>query len=605
MTRRLKSTDFTEAQIDQFIRDYISSEGSPTTLSGVWKVSRSGVRNRLRSIRVRRGDEALPSFERKIAKSSALPEEVLRDTLRAFAQNDYNQRATATALGLSRSAVQSRLQQAEARRIVLSLGQDDARNAVKRRLPAKGEILRYILTCAQSDTSLHNKTWASLQTLADHYSAEIMVSTFTYIHRREGSAKRGTEVGEKDTLWYDPRIEPYVLDQMVELAPTLVWNGHMNILPTAVDPLSGMDTYNGQKSSIFPHAKLAMKSVPAPVAGQFPKLQYTTGTATLRNYIQKKAGQKAEFDHVYGGLIVEVDSNGDWWVRQLITDGKGRIADLDVVAYPNGTVKPVLGVEAIVWGDIHEDSLEESMFEALWGENGMGRALRPAYQFMHDALDFGRKSHHIRKRPFERFRLLVQGKTSVEGETNQLAAFFVRSRIDKCQTVVVPSNHHEHLGRWSEETDWRDDLENAEFHLDLQRAHLASIRAGRDFDPLRWAVERAGHDTSFIRWLEEDESFTICEDRTEGGIAMHLHGDRGPNGARGSLRNLAKLGIKCCIGHSHTAGIFNGAWQTGVTAPLRMGYNNGSPSGWTHSHIVVHKNSKRQLCTMRGNRWRA
>jgi hypothetical protein len=62
-----------------------------------------------------------------------------------------------------------------------------------------------------------------------------------------------------------------------------------------------------------------MKSV-ASVKSDPTKFNWTTGTVTLRNYIQKKAGQKAEFHHCYGALLVEVDSTGAWGVRQLLAD---------------------------------------------------------------------------------------------------------------------------------------------------------------------------------------------------------------------------------------------------------------------------------------------
>ena len=87
-------------------------------------------------------------------------------------------------------------------------------------------------------------------------------------------------------------------------------------MPTASNPLSGFETYSGRNSSIFPHAKLAMHSI-ASLQGSGAKLIYTTGTITQRNYIQKKAGILAEFHHCYGALLVEVDHEGVWKVRQI------------------------------------------------------------------------------------------------------------------------------------------------------------------------------------------------------------------------------------------------------------------------------------------------
>jgi hypothetical protein len=42
----------------------------------------------------------------------------------------------------------------------------------------------------------------------------------------------------------------YINDDAVELALVLVWCGEMNILPTAANPLTGLNDYNGRKSNI-------------------------------------------------------------------------------------------------------------------------------------------------------------------------------------------------------------------------------------------------------------------------------------------------------------------------------------------------------------------
>jgi hypothetical protein len=83
----------------------------------------------------------------------------------------------------------------------------------------------------------------------------------------------------------------------------------MNILPTAVNPLAGLETYTHRKSAIFPHAKVALRSI-ATMQGEGTKFNYTTGTVTLKNYIQKKEGIKAEHHHRYAALVVEVNHDG-------------------------------------------------------------------------------------------------------------------------------------------------------------------------------------------------------------------------------------------------------------------------------------------------------
>ena len=80
--------------------------------------------------------------------------------------------------------------------------------------------------------------------------------------------------------------------------------------------MSGLYNYTGDQSAIIPHAKLELESVPTHKEDE-TKLMYTTGAVTMRNYIQQKAGQKAEWHHAYSALVVEVDDDGDWFVRQI------------------------------------------------------------------------------------------------------------------------------------------------------------------------------------------------------------------------------------------------------------------------------------------------
>jgi len=188
--------------------------------------------------------------------------------------------------------------------------------------PAKGRVQRYIFTCAQNNTHLNRAVWDNLLALAKHYDARVMVSRFVYDKRAQTGMDKDTFVGSRrgqadpsEVVW-DSELTPYLSDERVTVAPGLVWCGEMNILPTAVRPLSGMESYTGRKSAIFPHVKLAMESV-ASGKHEGTKFIYTTGTVTQRNYIQRKAGLKAEFHHCYGGLLVEVDGDGNWFVRQL------------------------------------------------------------------------------------------------------------------------------------------------------------------------------------------------------------------------------------------------------------------------------------------------
>lgn len=473
--------------------------------------------------------------------------------------------------------------------------------------PALGTIARFILTSAQNNTYVHKPTWNALQHLAKHYNAQIFVGTFTYNQNAFGqlSVKRGTAKHDDD-LWYDPVIEPFVRDERVQLAPGLVWCGEMNILPTAENPLSGLDTYSGRKSAIFPHAKIALQSIAA-MQGEDVKFNYTTGTVTQMNYIQKKAGLKGEHHHAYGGLLVEVDSSGTWFVRQIEATKEGVIYDLDVRADSEG-VTTGHQVVSITWGDIHAACHDNGCLTAAVRGEGMLNILKPQYQFMHDIFEGVSFSHHVAKNCHDKFEAFVRGFDDVLIEARTTAEILRLYHRPDCRMVVVDSNHDSAwLVRWLAEHDYRRDPRNAILFLRMQLAYYEAIESGTSINLAKWLLNAfVEKDSEFygimdsVKFLATDESYPTCNGRIENG----MHGHLGPNGARGTPKNLNKIGRRSNTAHTHQAEIINGLYVAGTSGVLKMGYNKG-PSGWSHSHIVTYPNGKRTIITLYNGNWRA
>ena len=476
-------------------------------------------------------------------------------------------------------------------------------------------VKRYLVTAAQSNTSVVDRVWQNILALAAHYDAEVLVGTYTYNKagmNAKGAKRKTSKETDRDAEWWDTKVQPYICDERRALAPDLIWCGEMQILPTAQRPLSGMDNYTAEKSSIFPHAKIAMSSVPSLVPPA--KMMYTTGTVTGPNYIQKKAGLKAEFHHALACLIVEVDeATGLWWVRQIIAeDDTGNMHDLLAFVF-DGAVKNCLlfpgATEAIVWGDLHHAQIDPTVEEACWGMGGMLDVLRPKYQFFHDVFDgLSTEKHERRLGKFhEQFRNHVADVRDVGREVKNLAHWLrKRAYRDTTRSVVVNSNHDAMLEQWLESTSHKTDPKNALFYLKLAHYHYSQMAKGA-VEPglLEWAIGRHWRDTSKVspRYLLEDESFILCHDAA-GGIECGMHGHNGPNGARGTIYNIARTGRKSIIGHGHSAGIFEGCYQVGLTGLLKQGYNHG-PSSWSHTHCLVYPNAKRTLITVREGLWKA
>ncbi|MEE9598194.1 MAG: hypothetical protein V3V96_15590 [Acidiferrobacterales bacterium] len=469
-------------------------------------------------------------------------------------------------------------------------------------------VTRFMLSCAQNNTELHEGLWENWQALAKHYKARMLTARSVYNRFASvsdmdkkliiGSPRRE----HRDYVW-DKRLTFH--DERLELAPGLVWCGETNVMPTAPNPLAGFETFTGRASTIIPHPRIAMRSV-STHKKEGTKLLYTTGTLTQRNYIQRKAGQMAEFHHCYGGLLVEVDRSGVWFVRQLNADSDGTLHDWDVKV-KKGHVSTGNSVRAISWGDIHAAYGDPVAYKLAWGEDGMLDELRPSEQFIHDLLDFRARNPHRTRRALhlQTFQEWVKGHHNVEQEVSDTADFLAQTLREWCKTIVVDSNHDNMLVQWLSNTgDFRKDPENAVYFLQAA-LHLweRTSQEGKPPNMTQWAVRDATANCIDPTFLDEDESYIICPD-ANGGIECGLHGHESFNGARGGPRAFSKIGRKANIGHHHSAGIWDGVYVAGIMGKLDQGYNTGLGS-WSQSNIITYENGKRTIQTIYDGKARA
>jgi hypothetical protein len=409
-------------------------------------------------------------------------------------------------------------------------------------------------------------------------------------------------VTKDDTsLWYDDAIRPYISNSPVRLADDLIWCGNLDISPTAVDPLSGFDSYTQASSGIVPTTKVMAKPLPV-MQGDNPRFMYATGTVTQSNYIERKAGQKAEFHHTYAALFVEVDTDGAWFARQLIADDDGVFQDLNTVYTPTSTRQARLA--GMVFGDVHVEKTKKDIVAAIWeGALSIRGALRPRAQVYHDVPHFFCRSHHNIRDPHFIAERAFRGEDSVEAELAQSADFLAaRDGEDDSLKYVVPANHGDHPLKWLKDPAGQFDAANSVYwHYLNYRTLSASRDAARDsrandFDLFEFAV-RDKATLSRTHFLKRDESLRIA------GIECGLHGDQGANGSRAGIKGFSKLGVKTITGHSHSAWIWEGSWSVGCVE-LFQGYNQG-PSSWSISHVGIYESGKRVMITQRGTRWRA
>lgn len=478
----------------------------------------------------------------------------------------------------------------------------DATGSVARQPPAKAR--RWLLTSAQDDTPVHAAFWRNLLAYAEHIGAEIRVGGFTY-------QKGLFEDHAARTAVFATEVQPYMAHERIECGPVL-FCAEMNVLPTAARPLAGLETYSAGRWAVFPHAKVQLVSVPT-ITGAGAALLMTTGACTVPNYVAKKAGLVAEFHHIIGATIVEIDAGGRQFCRQINAAEDGSFQDMDV-RVDAGRVTAGHRIEAITWGDIHREKLDPVVAMGGWGFDAeLGRCtsrdnmldqLRPRHQVFHDLLDFEARNHHRRGDHQFRFRMLCEGTDSVEAAMRSVVQFVRETSREFCTTVIAPSNHNDAYPKWLREADFREDAVNALFWLRSTTAVYEALDQGlKDFDVFRWALtELDPGRMADVVFPSRNGSYVICQGA--GGIECALHGDQGPNGARGTPNNLRRVAVRMNIGHGHSAAIADGVYAAGLSGYLDQDYNSG-PSSWSHSHVVTYPNGKRSIVTMQEGRWRA
>lgn len=460
-----------------------------------------------------------------------------------------------------------------------------------------GEIRRWLVTSAQDDTDIHVSFWSNLKAYASYLKAEVLVGGFTY------QTKRHTD-RETLTSQFRPELHKYLRFDPMELGPVM-FCADMNTLPTAARPLSGLLAYSRGRDALFPHAKLAYQTAPAPMGEHVPSLM-TTGAVTVPNYIQKKAGKKAEFHHILGATLVEVSADGSAWCRQISATSDGAFQDLDVQVR-GGNVTRDHRIEAVTLGDLHVPSVEDDVAYALWGRQAgsLIDALRPRYAFVHDLLAIEAHSRYVEKDAFHHAAMVASDQSEMESQVRQGAECVRAIEREFCQPIVIYSNHDDRLLQWAKNQPDRKDIANiAYWHRCNLAFYEALAQEDENFDMFLWALKEADPQLlNGVGFVPRGGTFRICQET--GGIECGLHGDQGPNGARGSSVSFSRMASRLTIGHTHSPEIHDGVYVAGITGNLDQGYNQG-PSSWKRAHVVTYPNGKRAIITQNAaGQWRA
>lgn len=448
---------------------------------------------------------------------------------------------------------------------------------------------RFVITAAMNNTRLHRGFWDALATYCEHNDAHLIVLPVHYKNISLYTA------GQQFKKTWPAEVERHLIDERVSLGGGLDVSP-IKVAATAANPLEGLNEVGGNRWQVIGHSQVAMEPVGAPMSER-PKRLYTTGMCTVKNYSQTKQGAKAEFHHSNAALVVEVAGRQRVFCRHIHAAKGGAFYDVaggEVKHYQPGKVAKNQSALALTTGDEHVKFHDRNVYQATYGKEGIVAATNPQYLIRHDVLDGYAGSHHHEKHPLVQFKKAMTGDNDYRAELDQVVEFIDKTTPDGCTTVMVDSNHHDHLQQWLDRADANKDHTNALLIAELQLAQRKAILAGRDHKPLRLYCEPRLQ--SKVKWLGRNDDFRLK------GVDYTQHGDKGVNGARGSAKGLARTTYKMVIGHSHSPRIAKGVYQSGKSCG-RMEYEAGL-STQSRTHCLQYPDGKRTLIDIYGTQWR-
>ena len=449
-------------------------------------------------------------------------------------------------------------------------------------------VKRYFVSSVVSDAPIDKKLYKTIRTLCNHLDAQEVYIPVQYDWQIERQGK------------HEPNY-PSILKDLL-LSDDISLNKHLNIMgsvpihATIQNPLTGMKHVSNNKSAIFGHPQRAMESIPTQ-KDHIPKLLYTTGAITQPRYTRSKAGRKSRDFHTMGGLIIEV-SRSRFHVFMVTGNKDGSIYHLNN-KYDGDKITSE-NVSAIYMADEHSEFYPLDVKKATYlNKDSLVKMLKPEVVIRGDVYNHGSDSHHGRNNVLERIVRADNERFSVKRELDECFDHIQETTIGDTKNVIVASNHHDHLKRWlNEYNPHHGDPRNAYLyhHLNAQMIENAMALKTTSVDPFeiycRSNYRELWSKTTFVG---RDEEYKVS------GVSVDMHGDIGPNGARGSAVNLSLGGQPVTIGHGHSPRVYRNVHQVGVSAK-EMGYNKGY-SGWLTTHDIIYKDGNRTLVHLINGKW--
>ena len=422
----------------------------------------------------------------------------------------------------------------------------------------------YIITWEQNETPIHQDFYNNILAYKKFLNAELSVILGRY--------KNPTSVftDSKNDNWSE-QTRPYWDAREHNIHKHLKILSNIKITPTRKYPLTGVQDLADGKTVIVGHPKLHLKVEPT-LANYPNRMILTTGAITLPNYTDSATGVIGEGSHKYGFVIVEIQDEDVFFVRQVEAEEDGSFIDL-CYEVRNQQVTKIDKALGLVCGDTHLGQLNveiDRQNDLICDYFNVDNIV------LHDVVDGESCNNHKIKSPIEQFKRYDRGEHLIHSELDKLTEW-VSSKL-KYKPVIPQANHNSRFDRILEE-DWRKDIHNAKFYLEFTKRVLdGEIQEGVIS---YWLKHNFGDS---VTTLKHTDSFKI------GRYECSQHGDNGSNGMKGSPVAFRNLGIPIVLAHTHTPYRADDTLYVGTNTELLLDYNQKGASSWMHCNVLIGKN---------------
>lgn len=429
---------------------------------------------------------------------------------------------------------------------------------------------RYIISSAQSACMVNDRLLKNMEVYAKFIDAEIGVIATRY--------RNPTSIFSKTGEWWPMEIDKYLIASRQNLHPYLSVLADVKVQATSPNPLAATELMAGGASTIIGAPKIAMKTLPS-LGHDVQKFTYSTGSISYPSFTDTAAGAKAKEHHSFGFMVVEIESDRVVHMRSVACSEDGFFNDLKYRVENGEVSREEIGT--LVWGDSHFAQKDERITIAtrkLCKDLGIRKSV------LHDVFDSKSLNVHNINNPIVQHELAVSGEDDLDKEISNMLEELNWFEENMDQTIVVNSNHDDMLTRSITSVDWRN-ISNPNTQEMFVSCILDTIRGMNRDGVIAGIIDRCFDKVCALGLDSKIRPYDV---------ELAMHGHKGANGAKGSIKGFSRLPFKSIIGHSHSPAIEGGCYQVGMTCKFDHDYNKGA-SSWAWASCTLNKHGKRQM----------